>query len=121
VIAGAAPGPVLRLAAKPKDMGESYLPVPVDPLSNVILITGVQSVIGSLPTYERPARGPETSIEQLLRLDTSRRPGLSEAEFMKLFAKCSCGLIMTRRVFRDHICTPAVQAPPAVIIDLTAD
>ena len=73
----------------------------------------------SLPV-ERPVRGPETVIEQLLRLDTSRRPGLSEAEFKKLLAKCSCGLIMTRRVFVGHICAVVVQALPAVI-DLTSD
>jgi len=110
MIAGqeSAPEPVSRLATKPKNMGELYLPVPVNPPSDLISISGVQSMIGSLLTYEGPVRGPETSIEQLLRLDTSRRPGLSEHEFMKLFAKCSCGMIMTRRVFRDHICTPAV-------------
>jgi hypothetical protein len=70
-------------------------------------------VIASLP-IEQPMRGPETVIEQLLRLDTSRRPGLSESDFIRLFAKCSCGLIMTRRVFRDHVCAPT-------IIDLTTD
>lgn len=77
-------------------------------------------VTASLTTLERPPRGPETVIEQLLRLDTSRRPGLSESEFRMLFAKCVCGLIMTRRVFRDHICAPGVPAPP-VVIDLTSD
>jgi len=122
VVAGeeSAPGPVSRSATKPKNMGESYLQVPVDHPSDLSSITGAQSVIGSLPTYEGPARGPETPIEQLLRLDTSRRPGLSELEFTKLFARCSCGLIMTRRVFRDHICIPAVQAP-SIAFDLTAD
>jgi hypothetical protein len=77
-------------------------------------------VTASLPTPERPLRGPETIVEQLLRLDTSRRPGLTESEFKMLFAKCVCGLIMTRRVFRDHICATAVTASP-VVIDLTSD
>ena len=51
------------------------------------------------------------------------RPGLSEAEFRRLFAKCRCGLVMTRRVFRMHICITGVttaQNPP-VVIDLTDD
>jgi hypothetical protein len=77
-------------------------------------------VTASLSILERPPRGPETVIEQLLRLDTSSRPGLSESEFRMLFAKCVCGMIMTRRVFSGHICATAVPAPPAVI-DLTSD
>ena len=44
------------------------------------------------------------------------QPGLSEVEFRKLFAKCCCGKITTRRVFKDHICLIA-HAP--LIIDLT--
>jgi hypothetical protein len=80
----------------------------------------MQQMTVSLPTFERPLRGPETVIEQLLRLDTSRRPGLTESEFKKLFAKCSCGLIMTHRVFKEHICAPSIQAQPDVI-DLTRD
>jgi len=74
----------------------------------------------SLPTPERPLRGPETIVEQLLRLDTSGRPGLTESEFKMLFAKCVCGLIMTRRVFRDHICATAVTTSP-VAVDLASD
>ena len=103
---------------RPKDVGESCLLVPIGPASNTNSNTGAQSVSASLPA-ERPARGPETVIEQLLRLDTSRRPGLSDTEFKKLFAKCSCGLIMTRRVFLGHICAPTLQAIPA--IDLAPD
>jgi hypothetical protein len=60
------------------------------------LIAGVQEVTASLPAPERPLRGPETIIEQLLRSDTSRRPGLTESDFRMLFAKCVCGFIMTQ-------------------------
>lgn len=79
----------------------------------------MQCVTASLQS-QPPVRRPETVVEQLLRLDSSRRPGLFESEFKRLFAKCSCGLIMTRRVFKDHICIPALAAPP-VVIDLTSD
>jgi hypothetical protein len=80
-------------------------------------------VAASVPTYEAPIRGPETVLDRLLRLDSWARSGLSESEFNRLFAKCRCGLIMTRRVFRGHICAVAVgtmRKKPAVI-DLTLD
>jgi hypothetical protein len=80
-------------------------------------------VAASVPTYEAPIRGPETVLNRLLRLDSWARSGLSESEFNRLFAKCRCGLIMTRRVFRGHICAVAagtMQKTP-VVIDLTLD
>jgi hypothetical protein len=79
-------------------------------------MTGVQNAYTAVPSYEPPKREPETSFNQLLRLDSIKRPGLSEVEFKNLFAKCRCGIVATRRVFNDHICAvvPAVQ-----VIDLT--
>ncbi|KIM74573.1 hypothetical protein PILCRDRAFT_92530 [Piloderma croceum F 1598] len=74
----------------------------------------------AIPTYEPPARMPESLIIRLLRLDSWARPGLSEAEFCKLFAKCRCGLVMTRRVFRNHVCGVGGRKP-RVFIDLTSD
>jgi hypothetical protein len=68
----------------------------------------------SIPTYQRPTRSQNVS-DRLLQLDSW---GLLEKDFAKLFAKCHCGLITTRRIFRDHVC--AVAAAP-VIIDLTSD
>ena len=62
-------------------------------------------------------------LDRLILLDSCTRPGLSKAEFNRLFAKCRCGLVTTRRVFRMHICTTGAtmaQNPP-VVIDLTAD
>jgi len=61
-------------------------------------------------------------------LNSPLRPGLLESEFMKLFKKCHCGLVMVRRVFGNHICimtAPVVmnvnnQGGP-IIIDLTGD
>jgi hypothetical protein len=73
----------------------------------------------SMPVNRRPARHPETSIDKFLKLDSWGRAGLRETEFKKLFAKCACGLVMTRRVFQDHDCVVAVV--PRTIIDLTSD
>jgi len=72
----------------------------------------------SLLTFEQPSRGPETTLDRLMRLDSWARPGLPEADFKRLFAKCRCGLVMTQRVFKNHIC--AVAAAP-VVIDLTLE
>jgi hypothetical protein len=43
----------------------------------------------------------------MVRLDRLERPGLSEKEFVGLFAKCEvCGLVMARLVFHYHYCRP---------------
>src|SRR6202044_4148773 len=67
-----------------------------------------------IPTYERPVR---KVLGRFTRLNSSVSPGLSEAEFRGLFAKCRCGLITTRRVFKAHNCAPVNP----IIIDLTLD
>jgi len=84
---------------------------------------GSAELFRSMATYERPARGPRTVLDRLIRLDSCTQPGISEAEFHRLFAKCRCGLVMTRRVFRNHICAmaAAVVRNPPVVIDLTSD
>lgn len=62
-------------------------------------------------------------LDRLIRLDSCTRPGLSEAEFRRLFAKCRCGLVTTRRVFRAHVCTTetVIASNRPEIIDLTAE
>lgn len=72
------------------------------------------SDIPLIATYERPVKAPDIILNQLMRLHSSDAPGLPEAEFRKLFAKCRCGLVMSRGVFGNHVCQP-------VIIDLTGD
>jgi hypothetical protein len=67
----------------------------------------------------RPRRRPATDTEKILKLDSWGRAGLLESEFKKLFAKCVCGLVMTRRVFPDHDC--AITLVPNTVIDLTSD
>src|SRR6202011_4421721 len=74
--------------------------------------------------------------DRFLRLDSDTRPGLYGPEFNRLFAKCSCGLIMTRRVFRNHVCAMSLavvrdthaiinlmvnDVTPRTVIDLTVD
>jgi hypothetical protein len=87
----------------------------------------------AIPTLSRPVRNNRTVTNDLLhRLDSRVKPGLSEPEFRRLFAKCVCGLVMTRRVFWDHDCVEndvidltsdtsedASEASGQVIIDLT--
>jgi hypothetical protein len=34
------------------------------------------------------------AVDRFLRLDVGTRPGLSETEFLALFARCHCGLVM---------------------------
>lgn len=59
--------------------------------------------------YKRPQRNGPTLSDQLSTLNTPVRPGLYESEFLKLWAKCTCGLIMTRRVFRFHVCVDIIN------------
>lgn len=86
------------------------------------MTTGCDNIHASIPTYERPkTKGLTSVLDQLLRLDAWARPGLSELEFTDLFAKCRCGLVMTRRVFRDHLCFALARKPSPAVIDLTSD
>jgi hypothetical protein len=63
--------------------------------------------------YERPVKAADSIWSRLIKLNSSHTPGLTAAEFRMLFAKCRCGLVMTKRVFRNHTCQ--------VVIDLTGD
>jgi hypothetical protein len=71
-----------------------------------------------LNTHERPIRRADATLNHLFKLDSWTEPGITEANFMALVARCRCGLVMTRRVFKDHVC--ALPAAP-VVIDLTID
>jgi len=91
---------------------------------------GVPNVYARLPYTDSPNKASPSSLDQLLSLDSISRPGLSEIEFRRLFTKCRCGKVTTRRVFKEHICFIA-QDPPTIldltnsdndsVIDLTAD
>ena len=101
------------LQTRLQDIGVSHTYHPSAFMLTVV-ISDMHSI--SLETLKHPLRGPETALERLLRLDTATRPGLTKSEFKRLFANCACGLIMTCRVFNDHICQV-----PQVVIDLTLD
>ena len=73
----------------------------------------ISALRASIPAYEQLVSKCQYALILLLKLDSS---GLSETDFRKLFTICHCGVVMTRRVFRDHICT---TAPPVII--LTSD
>jgi hypothetical protein len=64
-----------------------------------------------------------TAARGVLRLDSLISPGVSDAEFAAMFTKCACGLIMTRRAFKGHVCTAMASHIPSapVVIDLTLD
>ena len=73
-----------------------------------------------IPVNPQPIRHSETFTEKYLKLDSSWGwARLQEREFKKLFAKCTCRLVMTTRVFQDHEC--AVAVVPHTVIDLTSD
>jgi hypothetical protein len=74
--------------------------------------------INEVPTLRAPSQTQQTTFEQLLLLDSYTRPGISHRRFNKLFARCPCGLTMTRRKFRRHECW---RAPKVLndVIDLT--
>jgi hypothetical protein len=95
--------------------------------------SGINGVVASVPTYQRPRKREMTVVDRLLALNASTRPGLSEKDFRKLFAKCRCGLVMTQRVFKRHACVEIVYdgddsdsssgppSPSPQVIDLTSD
>lgn len=63
--------------------------------------------IGNVHAWLTQLDPVDLTIDRLLRLD---RGGLKVSDFVRLFAKCSCGRIMTRRSFEDHTCIPATSA-----------
>ena len=91
--------------------------------TNVHQLTDITDIGNAVvQSYQRPVISNRAVENQILDLDAFILPGLPEADFKKLFAKCHCGLIMTKRVFNIHRCmrTAASQAKQ-VIIDLTVD
>ncbi|KAJ6464219.1 hypothetical protein DFH09DRAFT_1488997 [Mycena vulgaris] len=57
----------------------------------------------------------------LMQLDASSNPGLTEAQFRKLFVRCSsCKLFTTISAFEDHNCRPT-STLSTEIIDLTSE
>lgn len=61
-----------------------------------------------------PPHRRATDTEILLKLDDYNQPGLYDAEFRALLGRmvrCPCGMVMLRRVFKEHRCTLALLRP----------
>jgi len=102
---------------------EAHVPPPVMYMPQRRFPDVLNPPASAIVKYERPAgrSDAESVVARLLRLDSCIRAGVPEAEFNRLFAKCRCGLVMTRRVFRQHVCAVAPATNPPIIIDLTSD
>jgi hypothetical protein len=74
-----------------------------------------------VPILQPPTGIEPSPFDLLMALDSWLRPGLTEAQFGKLFAKCACGLIMTRRAFGSHECLEKSASAncEGIVIDLT--
>jgi hypothetical protein len=95
-------------------------------------VAGCTDINDFIPQVPAPIRRTSTPIKpvriegrrnvsNLLELLDSRvRPGVTEIEFRRLFVKCECGLILTKRAFNDHACSREVVDLTDDIIDLTA-
>jgi hypothetical protein len=68
------------------------------------------------PVSEQPV------VEQLLKLDSWVDAGLSESDFNNLLTMCSCGFVMTYRMFGEHSC-PVTRAANGWLapMDTTSD
>ncbi|KAJ7022924.1 hypothetical protein C8F04DRAFT_1272112 [Mycena alexandri] len=63
----------------------------------------------------------ESAFAMLMQLDANSNAGLTEAQFRKLFVRCSvCRLFTTASAFEYHTCRP-VPTRSIDIIDLTSD
>jgi hypothetical protein len=71
----------------------------------------------ALPEPQAPVLSITSPSELLLQLDAPTRPGLTENDFVALFARCHCGMIVTKRSFLAHYC----QSIKVEIIDLTGE
>ena len=47
--------------------------------------------------------------ELIGQLDAWVKPGITGAQFQKLFYQCQCGIIMTRRAFLMHECSDVID------------
>jgi hypothetical protein len=77
----------------------------------------------SILEQARPEPVYQTITSRLKRLGQGNRPGLAEAEFVQLLARCECGIIVARCVFHQHECLQPERVPqithPVAVIDLT--
>jgi hypothetical protein len=90
----------------------------------LLILTFTDVDISAIPTFYPPDL---SDFSLFLQLDSYTKPGLSEAHFQNLFAKClGCGLYMTRRTVQFHVCSGDGGSSSATgeeleVIDLTGD
>lgn len=76
-------------------------------------------------TRLRPAaKKTQSVLDWLFRLDAVVSPGITQAQFRRLFARCSdCGSVMTKRVFPGHECIEQTAAndTDSSVINLVSD
>ena len=58
------------------------------------------------PRFNAEAKGTGELFEQL---DAWVKPGITGAQFRKLFYQCECGIIMTQRAFHTHKCLEVID------------
>ncbi|KAH7903573.1 hypothetical protein BJ138DRAFT_1020404 [Hygrophoropsis aurantiaca] len=75
-----------------------------------------------IPITAAPAAQNPSQWDLLMKLDAWQAPGLSVAEFRRLFKSCTCGLVMTERVFESHVCAWILgENEIGMLVDLTVD
>lgn len=63
---------------------------------------------------QAPPSRVASEAELLLKLDDYSQPGLYDTEFrslLKRMVKCTCGMIMTHRVYKEHRCVKGLFRP----------
>jgi len=83
-------------------------------------------VLGLVPWQAMPTiPAPDTrrSVTLLLNLLDSRvRHGVMEDEFHRLFVRCDCGYVFTRRAANHHACAwERIELAKNEVIDLTGE
>lgn len=87
-------------------------------VKSTLKLSHVSFIEMSLEAYTIPLLTPSsrlaTDTEILLKLDDYNQPGLYDDEFRALLGRmvrCSCKMIMLRRVFEEHRCNLAHMRP----------
>lgn len=77
------------------------------------MLKDVESEAYTIARQTPPSR-QASETELLLKLDDYTQPGLYDVEFralLKRMVKCSCGMIMTHRVYKEHRCAKSLFRP----------
>ncbi|RDB19253.1 hypothetical protein Hypma_013705 [Hypsizygus marmoreus] len=79
-----------------------------------MLNVGEADIGFQIPEVSAPLQPPVLECELLSKLDDYTQPGLYDEEFRALLAemvRCSCGMVMLKRVHRQHRCSKALLRP----------